>query len=300
MCAASGDPEQPVCSVRFGSKEQQTLFFYDLSVNQFKMKTIRNISLLLVAAVVLCSHVPFLKPNQFIVLHDRFVVESSFTEEPFQADFTMNSPAFYVIDPAGKQTTITPTAKTSAAVYLEPAIAGSGTFRINAALRKGPKYRGVETDEGKKYFSDDTLKYQGKKITLQYFSCADTYVCRGSANYSPKPLNKAVEILPLSSPNAMKVNQPYQFEVLQDGKAVANARIVVAYDNEQHLNENLPDLYDVENARPNNIYADRDGVFTFTPVKPGLVLLFVTIHKQITDTHWESYNNSLTLEVRLS
>jgi hypothetical protein len=263
------------------------------------MKSLRNILILVTAAVLFSSHVPFLKPNQFIILHDRFQVESSFTEQPFQADFAMNSPFFYVIDPAGNQTTVAPSGKTSAAVYLEPKINGSGTFRINSAERKGPRYRGVETVEGKKYFSDDTLTVKGKKITLQYYSCADTYVCKGLLNYTPRPLNKGVEIIPLSSPNTMKVNQPSRLKVYQDGEEVAHARIVVAYDNEHYIKKRVADLYDVENVRESNIYADQNGVFTFTPEKTGLVLLFVTIHQQISDTHWESHNNSLTLEVRM-
>lgn len=264
------------------------------------MKSLRNILILIIASVLFCSHVPFLKPNQFTILHNRFQVESSFTEEPFQADFAMNAPFFYLIDPAGNQSTVTPSGKTSAAVYLEPKINGSGTFRINAAQRKGPNYRAVETVDGKKYFSKDTLKVEGKKITLQYFSCADTYVCKGDPNYSPMPLNKGVEIIPLTSPNTMKPNESYQFQVYQDGEKVANARIVVAYDDEKYIKEREADLYDVEDVRKSNIYADQDGVFTFTPEKAGLVLLFVNIHKQITDTHWESYNNSLTLEVKRS
>lgn len=262
------------------------------------MKSLKKAISLILLAAACSSHVPFLKPNQFIILHNRFQVESSFTEQPFQADFAMNSPYFYLIDPTGNQTTITANAKTSAAVYLEPALSGEGTFRINAAWRKGPKYRGVENAEGKKYFSNDTLNVEGKKITLQYYSCADTYVCKGLANYTPKPLNKGVEIIPLSSPNAMTVGQAYQFKVLQDGKEVPNARIVVEYDKDHYQKKQVADLYDVENVRENNIHANQYGVFTFVPQKPGLVLLFVTIHKQISATDWESHNNSLTLEIR--
>lgn len=263
------------------------------------MKKLKGAILLVAASIVFSSHVPFLKPNQFVLLHNRFQVESSFTEDPFQADFAMNSPFFYLIDPEGNQTIITPSAQTSAAVYLEPIIADSGTYRINAAQRKGPKYRGVETDGGKLYFSDDTITVKGKRITLQYFSSADTYVCKGEPNYKPKSLNKSVEIIPLSSPNTIKVNEPIKFRVLQEGKAVDNARVVVAYNNEHYTKKKVADLYDVENERENNIYADNDGVFTFIPKKSGLILLFVTIHKRINNIQWESYNNSLTLEVRL-
>jgi hypothetical protein len=262
------------------------------------MKKIIIPILLMMASIILSGHVPFLKPNQFVVLHNRFQVESSFTEDPFQADFAMNAPVYYLIDPQRDQSIIAPAAKTSAAVYLEPLIADSGTYRIHAAPRKGPQYRGVETEDGKKYFSDDTLTVAGKKITLQYFSSADTYVCKGESDYKPTPMKSGVEIIPLSSPNALNVDEPINFRVLRDGQAVAHARIVVAYDDEHYTMEKAVDLYDVENERRNNIFADNDGVFTFIPTQPGLVLLFVTIHKKINNNQWESHNNSLTLEIK--
>lgn len=265
------------------------------------MKNSKALILLLFAVVVLhvSAHVPFLKPNQFVVLHNRLQIESSFTEQPFQADFAMDSPPYTLIDPSGNAHTLLPKAKTCAAVYLEPELTGNGTYRINAAQRKGPNYRGVETTEGKLYFSKDTLTRHGKKITMQYYSCADTYICKGEPTYQPQTLNKSVEIIPLTAPNSIQPNDSVLFKVYQDGIPVPNARVVVAYDNEQYVWLRHGDLYDVENERQSNVYANDAGVFTFVPQKAGLVLLFVTIHKQITDTHWESFNNTLTLEVRL-
>lgn len=83
------------------------------------------------------------------------------------------------------------------------------------------------------------------------------------------------------------------------GKPVPNARVVVVYDNEHYRFHRQGDLYDVENIRKSNIYADKDGMFTFKPTQAGLVMLFVTIHEKKTPTRWESYNSSLTLEVQL-
>lgn len=246
---------------------------------------------------ILSAHVPFLKPNQFYLLSDRLVIESSFTEFPFQADFAMTSPHFWMINPNGNKTGLIPVAKTKGAVYLEPNIVGDGTYRINAAERKGPSYRGVETPEGKLYFSDDTLRFSGSKIKLSYYSSADVYVVKNNANYTPNPLNEGVEIIPLTSPNELSLGGSLSFQVLQNGIPVKNARIVVAYDNEHYLEHRHGDLYDVENIRESNIHADVEGKFTFTPKQAGLVLLFVTIHKKINDSLWESYNTSLTLEV---
>src|SRR5690554_1385696 len=79
---------------------------------------------------------------------------------------------------------------------------------------------------------------------------------------------------------------------------IAYARMVVAYDNEHYVLDSTVDLYDVENQRRNNIFADGEGICTFIPEKPGLVLLFVTIHENIGNNRWESHNNSLTLEVK--
>lgn len=266
------------------------------------MKSITNAIALCVLvfslfAVSASAHVPFLKPNQFYVLNNRLVIESSFTEFPFRVDFAMNSPHFGMINPDGAQTELIPVAKTKGAVYLEPALPGDGTYRIFAGVRKGPAYRGVETPEGKLYFSDDTLRFAGRKITMNYYSSADTYVVKGESDYTARPMNSGVEIIPLSSPNELALGDSLRFRVLNNGSPVENARVVVAYDDEHYLTHRDGDLYDVENVRDSNIYADAEGNFTFEPKQAGLVLLFVTIHDKKSDTLWESCNTSLTLEV---
>ncbi|MFV0364918.1 MAG: DUF4198 domain-containing protein [Mangrovibacterium sp.] len=246
------------------------------------------------------AHVPFLKPNQFWVLHNRLHIESSFTELPFQADFAMSSPCFSLIAPDGKQSVLTPTAKTCAAEYLEPNLTTDGTYRIHAGMRKGPKYRAIETADGKLYFADDIAKKKGTMTKMQYFSSADTYISKGHTDYTAKALGEGVEIIPLSSPNEIKPNESYSFQVYENGEPVPHARIVVVYDNEHYEAHRVEDLYDVENVRKSNIYADTDGIFSFTPKRAGLVLLFTTIHHKIDNSLWESYNTSVTLEVSLT
>lgn len=265
------------------------------------MKTFKAISLAIFISSIfnLHAHVPFLKPNQFTIEHNRLQIESSFTEFPFQADYAMSSPCFSIINPDGTQSILTPTTKTGAAQYLTPTIQGNGTYRINAAEQKGPKYTAIETIEEKLYFADEIKTKQGKMTSLQYYSGADTYLAKGEPNYKPQLLKKGVEIIPLSSPNKLTVNKDVRFKVYQNGEAVPNARVVVVYDNEHYIKNRIGDLYDVENARESNIYANKDGEFSFVPKKAGLVLLFVTIHKKTPDAQWESYNSSLTLEVNL-
>lgn len=266
------------------------------------MNFLRTISLSVFIGFMLSAnaHVPFLKPNQFNVHHDRLLIESSFTEFPFQADFAMDSPLFSMIDPSGKQTAIVPLAKTSAAIYLEPTLNGDGTYRINAGVRKGPKYNAIETADGKLYFAEDMKKKEGRKTFLQYFSGADTYLAKGTPGYQPRRMNTGLEIIPLSSPNQVLVNDKISFQVFQDGKPVSNARIVVVYGYEHYEKHRVEDLYDVENVRGSNIHADEKGIFNFIPSRAGIFLLFVTVHKKINDDLWESYNTSLTFEVNLA
>ncbi len=245
------------------------------------------------------AHVPFLKPNQFKVLHSRLQIESSFTEFPFQADFAMDSPGYTLVCPDGQEIALAPQAKTCAAEYLEPTLNEDGTYRVNAGVRKGPKYKAIETTDGKLYFADDMKEKQGTPTFLQYYSCADTYLYKGQPRYQPRLLNQGLEIIPLSSPNALTPDNEIAFRVYQDGKPVPNARVVVAYDNEQYQHHRKEDLYDVENTRASNIYADDRGEFTFRSAQTGLVLLFVNVHHKVNDLLWESYNTSLTLEVNL-
>lgn len=260
----------------------------------------------LIYTILLCffafsvnAHVPFLKPNQFHIEHNRLQIESAFTELPFQADFAMSVPQFSMVLPNGTRTILQPETKTKAAVYLEPQTSDEGTYRITTGVRKGPKYRAVETADNKLYFSNDTLRVKGRKTALQYYNSADVYLSKGNPAYLPKPLNSGVEIIPLSSPNMLYLGNKLSFQVLNSGVPVPNARVVVAYENEHYEKHRKGDLYDVENTRKSNIYANSEGKFTFQPKKAGLVLLFVTVHKKIDDTLWESYNTSLTLEVRL-
>lgn len=265
------------------------------------MKIFKSLAFIVLCAnfLVLHAHVPFLKPNQFNILHSRLQIESSFTEDPFQSDFAMLSDAYFIISHTNEIHKIEPSFKTAAAVYLEPQITDSGTYRIHSALRKGPKYRAIETANGKLYFADDIEKHTGKHTFLQYFSSADTYITLGASNYKTFLMKKGVEIIPQSSPNKIYTNTEVKFRIYLDGMPAPNARIVVAYDNDHYLATPTTDLYDVENKRTNNIFANSNGEFCFKAQKAGLLMLFVTIHKKINDSLWESYNNSVTLEVRL-
>lgn len=263
------------------------------------MNSTKLIIILALIAIQVEAHVPFLKPNQFQVKHNRLQIESSFTEYPFQADFAMSAPYYWLIAPNGTHTELAPTAKTPAAWYLTPQLPDSGTYRIYAGVRVGPKYKAVETTDGKLYFAEEMKQKQGKATFMQYYSGADTYIQKGAANYHPQVIGKGVEIIPQSSPCPLHPNETLAFKVYNDGQTVPNARVVVVYDNEHYLYHRTGDLYDVENIRKNNIHANAAGEFSFTPAKTGLVVLFVTIHKKLNPDLWESYNSTVTMEVSL-
>jgi uncharacterized GH25 family protein len=262
----------------------------------------KKLSLALIALVTTLAaeaHVPFLKPNQFNVTHHRLTIESAFTEFPFQADFAMDSPNFTITSPRGETTAIQPIAKTKAAVYLEPELKEEGTYRISTGQRVGPVYKAIETPDKKLYFSADMKRVSGKPTTMNYYSYADTYIFKGQPHYKPVPLNKGLEIIPLTSPNAVQLGGELGLQVLENGKPVPNARIIVVTDNEHFNKHRIEDLYDVKNVRTSNLHANQQGEFTFKPQKAGLNFLFVTVHHQLNENLWESQNASLTLEVNL-
>lgn len=253
----------------------------------------------LLASLSAIAHVPFLKPNQFNVTHHRLTIESAFTEFPFQADFAMDSPNFTITSPQGEVTAIKPVAKTKAAVYLEPELKEEGTYRISTGQRVGPIYKAVETADKKLYFAADMKRVTGKPTTMNYYSYADTYIFKGQQKYQAKPFNKGLEIIPLASPNSLALGGELSFRVLENGKPVPDARIIVVTDNEHFSKHRIEDLYDVENVRASNIHANAQGEFTFRPAKAGLNFLFTTVHHQLNENLWESQNASLTLEVNL-
>lgn len=255
--------------------------------------------LALLASAAIHAHVPFLKPSQFNIENDRLQVESAFTEFPFQADFAMDSPHFSMTHPDGSVQPLRPSAKTRAAVYLEPVVGGAGTYRVSTGVRTGPTYKAVETAEGKLYFAEDRKRVQGAPVSMKYYSSADVYLAKGAPAYVPRPLNTGVEIIPQSSPNRLAVDQQMPLQVLQDGRPAAHARIVTVYGDEHYRQRRVEDLYDVENVRASNIVADEAGRFSITPSRGGLMYLFVTLHRKTGPTAWESHNAGLTLEVGL-
>jgi uncharacterized GH25 family protein len=263
------------------------------------MKKCSLVFIALITAFAAEAHVPFLKPNQFNVTHHRLTIESAFTEFPFQADFAMDSPNFSITSPRGETTAIKPIAKTKAAVYLEPELKEEGTYRISTGQRLGPVYKAVETPDKKLYFAADMKRVSGKPTTMNYYSYADTYIFKGQQKYKPVPLNKGLEIIPLASPNGVILGGELSLQVLENGKPVPNARIIVVTDNEHFSKRRIEDLYDVENVRTSNLHANQQGEFTFKPQKAGLNFLFVTVHHQLNENLWESQNASLTLEVNL-
>jgi len=263
------------------------------------MKKFSLALIVLVTALAAEAHVPFLKPNQFNVTHHRLTIESAFTEFPFQADFAMDSPNFTITSPQGVTTAIKPIAKTKAAVYLEPELKEEGTYRISTGQRVGPIYKAVETADKKLYFAADMKRVTGKPTTMNYYSYADTYIFKGQQKYVAKPFNKGLEIIPLASPNGLLLGGELNFRVLENGKPVPNARIIVVTDNEHFIKHRIEDLYDLDNVRASNIHANEQGEFSFHPQKAGLNFLFVTVHHQLNEQLWESQNASLTLEVNL-
>lgn len=263
------------------------------------MKKFSLALIVLITTLAAEAHVPFLKPNQFNVTHHRLTIESAFTEFPFQADFAMDSPNFTITSPQGIITAIKPVAKTKAAVYLELELKEAGTYRISTGQRVGPVYKAVETPDKKLYFAADMKRVNGKPTTMNYYSYADTYIFKRQQKYKPVPLNKGLEIIPLASPNALLLGGELSLRVLENGKPVPNARIIVVTDNEHFSKHRIEDLYDVENVRASNIHANQQGEFTFKPQKAGLNFLFVTVHHQLNENLWESQNASLTLEVNL-
>jgi uncharacterized GH25 family protein len=263
-----------------------------------KFYSMTSMLLMLFVSIGASAHVPFLKPNLFNVTHHRLQIESSFTEFPFQPDFAMDSPHFSMVSPSGVETPLVAHAKTKAAVYLEPQLSEEGTYRISTGIKTGPKYKATEVNS-KLYFADDMLRYPGNPTFMQYYSRADTYIFKGNNKYEVKPFNKGAEIIPLASPNSLVLGGQLSFRVMENGKPVPNARIIVVAENEHFIKHRTGDLYDVDNIRESNILANAKGEFTFNPKQSGLHFLFVTIHHKINESLWESHNASLTLEVAL-
>jgi uncharacterized GH25 family protein len=206
------------------------------------------------------AHSPYLLPSVFDASDRKIVtVEGAFTESFFTPEVVMKSDAYAVVDPDGVRTPIAPTYLRQVAVF-EVATEKPGTYRITTGQRGGRTAKAALVKGQWEFF--EGAKAPADAIDMQSLTTAEVYVTRGAPSDSAlAPTGKGIEFKAITHPSKIVTGQDAVFEVLFDGKPVANQAIEFVA---------AEDRYADAKPAPKTVTSDAKGRFAVKPDHSGL------------------------------
>ena len=216
------------------------------------------------ASLAVQAHSPYLLPNAFDLVDRKHVtVEASFTETFFVPDVAMKADDYHVIAPDGSRRSLNPIYTQDLAIVEAPTLE-PGTYRVSTGQRSGRTSKAIYRNGDYEFVEPDESAPAGVRVyDVKSITTADVFVTRGKPNDAAlAPRNKGLEFRPLTHPSSVFVGADASFEVLFDGKPLANQPVAVHFGDERYSGK--------------KIYAelrtDAAGRFTFKPKQPGLYL----------------------------
>ncbi len=180
------------------------------------------------------AHSPYLLPNAFDATgRDHVTVEGSFTERFFTPDVVMKSDSFAVVGPDGAVQALKPAYFRDLTV-LETDTKQDGTWRITSGQRVGRTADAAfvkdASGDGWVFFDPEKGPPAGAKaVKMTSLTKAEVYVSRGKPSDKPlAPTGQGLEFHALTHPNSIFAGEPAKFELLYDGRPLANHRIGIA------------------------------------------------------------------------
>lgn len=214
------------------------------------------------AAAPALAHSPYLLPNGFTLDgRDHVTVEAAFSEHVFVPAIAMPSDAYQVVGPDGLAAPLKPVMLRDLAV-LEVPTASDGTYRISSGERMGRVAKAALIDGAWEFIDPRRPLPAGvTPVDMQSVTKAETYVSRGAPSQAAlAPTGKGIEYRAITHPARIRAGKPAEFQVLFNGKPLANADVEVE--------EARPG--ELENRRLPLIASDAQGRFTITAPQPGL------------------------------
>jgi uncharacterized GH25 family protein len=206
------------------------------------------------------AHSPYLLPTVFDASDRKIVtVTGSFTESFFTPEVVMKSDAYAVIGPDGVRVPLTPTYLREVAL-VEAAVEKPGTYRITTGQRGGRTAKAALVNGEWKFFEGE--KAPADAIDMQSLTMADVYVTRGApSDAALAPIGKGLEFKAITHPSKIVTGQDAVFEVLFDGKPLANQAISL---------QGADDRYADAKAAARTVTSDAKGRFAVKVDKSGI------------------------------
>lgn len=206
------------------------------------------------------AHSPYLLPSVFDASDRKIVtVQGAFTESFFTPEVVMKSDAYAVVGPDGVRTPLNPTYLRELAL-VEAVVDKPGTYRITTGQRGGRTAKAALVNGEWKFFEGDKAPVDA--IDMQSLTMAEVYVTRGApSDTALAPIGKGLEFRAVTHPSKVVTGQDAVFEVLFDGKPLANQAIEFVA---------AEDRYADAKPAPKTVTSDAKGRFAVKPDHSGL------------------------------
>ncbi len=215
------------------------------------------------------AHMPYVLPSVFDATGRTGVsIEASFTETAFRPEIAMRDAPFEITGPDGRTVTLAAPVLAKDATLADAPLPIDGIYRISSGQRlgrMGKMYR--DGDHWTMVSEGGTTPAGATLVDVRSTTLADAYVIRGKpgATGALAARGTALEIHPLGDPSAYTPGNPARFEILYDGKPLADTAISLFreagfYDGRKQVSE---------------IKTDAAGMVLVTPPDAGRYLLLV-------------------------
>ncbi len=241
----------------------------------FKSRVISHLKITVFAAAfslapsMANAHTPFLVPTSFEPLYEGWVsLDAGFSEVFFVPEVAFDKGNFQVLTPKGEWVAPGRLEQFKTRSVVEYQAKDEGTYRFTTGLRKAAIFRMYEVNGERKHSRDPKeVLPKGAKILDHYQSAtlAEAYVTLKKPTATAlKPYNQGLEIVPVTHPNDVYAGESFAFQVLLDGKPLADNEVSLftGYDGNEH-------------EKPTQTTkTDKDGKAQLTIANVGTYLLY--------------------------
>lgn len=230
---------------------------------------------LLLAAWLVASaahaHTPFLLPNNFDVQPKGSIgVEAGFTERFFVSDVAFGSTAFSIVTPQGERIPFGDIHQFKQRTVAEQKLPDEkGTYRLSTGPRLGAVFRTWERN-GKTESARDPKQVMPADAKLlahyQSLSISEAYVTADKPSAKAlAPVGKGLEIVAITHPSDLVVDEKFEFIVQFDGKPLVDQKVSV-YRSPMDL---------ASQSTVQNVSTDSQGKAVLPLAKAGIYLALV-------------------------
>jgi len=278
----------------------------DMTLHRSGLRTAILAGAATLAAGMAMAHAPYLLPGSFAVTKDHVTLQGAMTEDAyFIPEFAIRAGDYLMTDPSGKEAKIAGVTNFKDLVVVEAPLPGDGTYKIGTGDRVGRTLKMARIDgqwrvvrpanapprqqqaaapaqgpmqgqapgqmQAQPRAVEASAVPAGAETTeVETVLKAETYVTRGAPSSGALAVSgKGFELMPVTHPNEIFLDTGFAFEMLADGKPIADLKLTVyrggnSYDEKTVFAESKTDAQGKALLK-----FDRPGVYLVAARYPG-------------------------------